>query len=244
MGYVPFASTFGVFLTRAFDQIRMAAYSRANVKFLGSHAGVSIGEDGPSQMALQDIAMFRTIDGSTILYPADGVATWRMVQLAAENQGIFYIRTNRPATPIIYTYKEASEFKIGGSKVVRSSRDDRLTIVACGVTLIEAIKAADELAKKKINVRVIDAYSVKPIDEKGLRKAAGKTNNLIITVEDHYPEGGLGDAVLNVFAEDGKVKVHKLAVYKMPMSGKPQELLDYEGISAGAIVDKVAEILK
>lgn len=263
-GYIPFVSTFGVFLTRAFDQIRMAGYSRANVKFLGSHAGVSIGEDGPSQMALQDIAMFRTIDGSTILYPADGVATWRMVELAAENAGIFYIRTNRPATPVIYTYKEANEFTIGGSKVVRSSNKDQLTIVACGVTLIEAIKAADELEKKNINVRVIDAYSVKPIDEEGLRKAASETNNLVITVEDHYPEGGLGDAVLNVFAAQqhsrsvsgsgeahsgseqkhpGGVQVHKLAVIKMPMSGKPQELLDYEGISAKGIVKKVLELV-
>ncbi|OGD90854.1 transketolase [Candidatus Curtissbacteria bacterium RIFCSPHIGHO2_02_FULL_40_17] len=243
MGYVPFVATFGVFLTRAFDQIRMAGYSRANVKFLGSHAGVSIGEDGPSQMALQDIAMFRTIDGSTILYPADGVATWRMVQLASKNEGIFYIRTNRPATPVIYTYKEAEQFKIGGSKVVRSSSTDKLTIVACGVTLIEALRAADELKKKKVNVRVIDAYSVKPIDEKTLRKAASETNNLVITVEDHYPEGGLGDAVLNVFAQDGQVKVFKLAVAKMPKSGKPQELLDYEGISSRGIIDKILQIL-
>src|SRR3990167_2264928 len=239
MGYVPFVATFGVFLTRAFDQIRMAGYSRANVKFLGSHAGVSIGEDGPSQMALQDIAMFRTIDASTILYPADGVATWRMVVLAAENEGIFYIRTNRPATPVIYDQKE--EFKIGGSKVVRSSKDDKLTIVACGVTLIEAIKAADELAKKKINVRVIDCYSIKPIDETALKKAAKETKT-IICVEDHYPEGGLGDAVLNALSKD-KVEVHKLAVSRMPMSGKSQDLLDYEGISDSAIVKKVLEVL-
>ena len=241
MGYVPFASTFGVFLTRAFDQIRMSAYSRANVKFLGSHAGVSIGEDGPSQMALQDIAMFRTIDGSTILYPADGVATWRMVVLAAENEGIFYIRANRPATPVIYDQKE--EFKIGGSKVVRSSKDDKLTIVACGVTLIEMIKACDELAKKGIRVRVIDAYSIKPIDEKTLKKSAQETNNLIITVEDHYFDGGLGDAVLNVFAQSEKVKIYKLAVSKLPMSGKPDQLLDWEGISASSIINKVLEIL-
>ena len=241
MGFVPFASTFGVFLTRAFDQIRMAGYSRANVKFLGSHAGVSIGEDGPSQMALQDIAMFRTIDGSTILYPADGIAVWRMVKLAAENAGIFYIRTNRPATPVIYDQRE--EFKIGGSKVVRSSRDDKLTIVACGVTLIEAIKAADELAKKGIRVRVIDAYSIKPIDEDSLKKSASQTNNLVVTVEDHYFDGGLGDAVLNVFAQSGKVKVYKLAVSKLPMSGKPDQLFDWEGISASSIINKVLEIL-
>ena len=240
-GKIPFVSTFGVFLTRAFDQIRMSAYSGANIKFIGSHAGVSIGEDGPSQMALQDIAMFRTIDGSIILYPADGIATWRMVELAAKNEGIFYIRTQRPATPIIY--QEDERFEIGGSKVVRSSSTDQLTVVACGVTLNEAIKACDKLKKQNINVRIIDVYSIKPIDEKTLKKSAGETNHLIITVEDHYFEGGLGDSVLNVFAQEEKVKVYKLAVSKMPMSGKPEELLDYEEISAGAITDKVRSIL-
>ena len=240
-GKIPFVSTFGVFLTRAFDQIRMSAYSGANIKFIGSHAGVSIGEDGPSQMALQDIAMFRTIDGSIILYPADGIATWRMVELAAKNEGIFYIRTQRPATPIIY--QEDERFEIGGSKVVRSSSTDQLTVVACGVTLNEAIKAYDKLKKQNINVRIIDVYSIKPIDEKTLKKSAGETNHLIITVEDHYFEGGLGDSVLNVFAQEEKVKVYKLAVSKMPMSGKSEELLDYEEISAGAITDKVRSIL-
>ena len=240
-GKIPFVSTFGVFLTRAFDQIRMSAYSGANIKFIGSHAGVSIGEDGPSQMALQDIAMFRTIDGSIILYPADGIATWRMVELAAKNEGIFYIRTQRPATPIIY--QEDERFEIGGSKVVRSSSTDQLTVVACGVTLNEAIKACDKLKKQNINVRIIDVYSIKPIDEKTLKKSAGETNHLIITVEDHYFEGGLGDSVLNVFAQEEKVKVYKLAVSKMPMSGKSEELLDYEEISAGAITDKVRSIL-
>ncbi|OGD96651.1 transketolase [Candidatus Curtissbacteria bacterium RIFCSPHIGHO2_12_FULL_38_9b] len=240
-GKIPFVSTFGVFLTRAFDQIRMSAYSGANIKFIGSHAGVSIGEDGPSQMALQDIAMFRTIDGSIILYPADGIATWRMVELAAKNEGIFYIRTQRPATPIIY--QEDERFEIGGSKVVRSSSTDQLTVVACGVTLNEAIKACDKLKKQNINVRIIDVYSIKPIDEKTLKKSAGETNHLIITVEDHYFEGGLGDSVLNVFAQEEKVKVYKLAVSKMPMSGKPEELLDYEEISAEAITDKVRSIL-
>ena len=240
-GKIPFVSTFGVFLTRAFDQIRMSAYSGANIKFIGSHAGVSIGEDGPSQMALQDIAMFRTIDGSIILYPADGIATWRMVELAAKNEGIFYIRTQRPATPIIY--QEDERFEIGGSKVVRSSSTDQLTVVACGVTLNEAIKACDKLKKQNINVRIIDVYSIKPIDEKTLKKSAGETNHLIITVEDHYFEGGLGDSVLNVFAQEEKVKVYKLAVSKMPMSGKSEELLDYEEISAEAITDKVRSIL-
>ena len=192
-------------------------------------------------MALQDIAMFRTIDGSIILYPADGIATWRMVELAAKNEGIFYIRTQRPATPIIY--QEDERFEIGGSKVVRSSSTDQLTVVACGVTLNEAIKACDKLKKQNINVRIIDVYSIKPIDEKTLKKSAGETNHLIITVEDHYFEGGLGDSVLNVFAQEEKVKVYKLAVSKMPMSGKSEELLDYEEISAGAITDKVRSIL-
>ncbi len=252
-GRIPFVSTFATFFTRAFDQIRMGAYGGANVKFVGSHAGVSIGEDGPSQMGLEDFAQFRAVFGSVVLCPGDGVATWKLVQVAKQNQGIYYIRTNRPATPVIY--KESEKFEVGGSKVVKSSKDDRLTIVACGVALIEAVAAAEELSKKKINVRVIDAYSIKPIDEVGLRKAAGETNNLVITVEDHYPEGGLGDAVLNVFTDNrgrtpkgvgplsnGRVQVHKLAVYKMPRSGKMLELLDYEGISAKEIIKKVLEV--
>jgi len=187
------------------------------------------------------LAMFRSIFGSTILYPADAVSCARLVKVAAESQGIFYIRTNRPSTPVIY--ERGEEFKIGGSKVVRSSREDRLTIVACGITLIEAIKAADELAEKGIRVKVIDAYSVKPIDDETLIKAAKETNNTVITVEDHYFDGGLGDAVLNVFAQSGEVKVYKLAVGKLPISGKTDELLDWEGISASAIVNKVREIL-
>ena len=240
-GLIPFASTFAVFWTRAFDQIRLAAISEANIKFVGSHAGVSIGEDGPSQMGLEDLAMFRAIPKSVVLCPADGVATSKLVCEASIYEGIVYLRTTRPATPVIY--KEGEEFKIGGSKVVRSTKEDKMTVVACGVTLIEAIKAADELAKQGINIRVIDAYSIKPIDEVTLRKSAGETNNIVITVEDHYFEGGLGDAVLNVFAADGRVKVYKLAVLKMPRSGKSEELLDYEGISTRAIVKKVREIL-
>jgi len=236
---VPFVSTFAAFFTRAFDQIRMAAYSKANVKFMGSHAGVSIGEDGPSQMGLEDISLFRSVFGSVVLNPSDAVSCEKLVYEAAKHQGIVYIRTARPVTPVIY--KNTEEFKIGGSKVAKSSSDDRVTIVACGVALIGAIKAADELAKKKVNVRVIDCYSIKPIDETVLKKAAKETKT-IICVEDHYPEGGLGDAVLNAFANE-KVEVHKLAVSKMPMSGKNEELLDYEGISASAIVNKVLEVL-
>ena len=251
-GMIPFVSTFAAFFTRAFDQIRMTGYSRGNVKFMGSHAGVSIGEDGPSQMGLEDISLFRAVFGSVVLNPSDAVSCEKLVYEAAKHQGIVYIRTARPATPVIYKQslrsstspaglKNSEEFKIGGSKIVRSSKDDKLTIVACGVALIEAIKAADELVKKKVNVRVIDCYSIKPIDETALKKAAKETKT-IICVEDHYPEGGLGDAVLNALSKD-KVEVHKLAVSRMPMSGKSQDLLDYEGISDSAIVKKVLEVL-
>ena len=257
-GRIPFVSTFAAFLTRAYDQIRMAAISGANIKFVGSHSGVSIGEDGPSQMGLEDLAMFRTVFGSIVFCPADAVACAKLVEIAAETEGIFYIRCARPPTPVIYIRKpflrirkpflriekEGEEFKIGGSKVVRSSKNDKLTIVACGVTVFEAVSAAEKLVALGINVRVIDAYSIKPIDEKTLHAAANETNNTIITCEDHYFEGGLGDAVLNVFANDEKVRVFKLAVNKLPMSGKSGELLDYEEISAGAIVNKVRSILK
>ncbi|MBI2327060.1 transketolase [Candidatus Curtissbacteria bacterium] len=241
-GKIPFVSTFAAFLTRAFDQIRMSAISGGNIKFAGSHCGVSIGEDGPSQMGLEDIAMFRSIFGSVIFCPGDAVACEKLVVLAAATNGLFYIRTNRPATPVIYGNSE--KFVIGGCKVIRSSRKDVLTVVSSGVTLIEAIRAGDKLAKVGVNVRVIDAYSIKPIDEMTLKKAANETNNLIVTVEDHYFDGGLGDAVLNVFARDGRINVHKLAVNKLPMSGKGEELLGYEGISASAIIKKVREIVK
>ena len=261
-GMIPFVSTFAAFLTRALDQIRMASYSNADVKFVGSHAGVSIGEDGPSQMGLEDISMFRSIFGSYVLCPGDAVSCRELVEVAANTKGLFYIRTARPATPVIYARGE--KFKIGGSKVIRSSKADKLTIVACGIALIESIKAADELAKLGIKVRLVDAYSVKPIDEAGIKKAARETNNLLITVEDHYAQGGLGDAVLNVFANSSQshsrsaqssthahsgsvargVRIYKLAVSKMPMSGKSEELLDYEQISQKAIVKKVLEICK
>ncbi|MDO8486785.1 MAG: transketolase [Candidatus Curtissbacteria bacterium] len=240
-GKIPFASTFATFWTRAFDQIRMSAYSRGNIKFVGSHAGVSIGEDGPSQMGLEDIAMFRSVFGSIVLCPGDANACVRLVQEAANTEGIIYIRTNRPATPVIY--KNSEEFKIGGSKVVRSTKSDKLTVVSCGVTLLEAIKAAEELHGEGINIRVIDAYSIKPIDADGIGKAVKETGNLLITVEDHYPQGGLGDAVLEIFATDDKVKIFKLAVLKMPMSGKGNELLDYEGISKSGIAKKVRQVL-
>src|SRR3989344_5201765 len=241
LGFVPFVSTFAAFFTRAFDQIRMSAVSGANVKFVGSHAGVSIGQDGPSQMGLEDFAMFRSIFGSVIFCPADGVATRKLVAIAAGNDGIFYIRTNRPATSVIYANDE--NFKIGGSKVLNSSKSDKAAVISCGVTLFEAMKAADELKGENINVRVIDAYSIKPIDETIIRKSASEVGGNVIVVEDHYFEGGLGDAVLNVFADEKDVKVFKLAVSKMPMSGGGDDLLSYEGIDAKSIKSCVKRIL-
>lgn len=238
-GYVPFVSTFSAFFTRAFDQIRMSVYSGANVKFVGSHSGVSIGEDGPSQMGLEDISMFKSLLGSTVFCPSDAVSCSRLVELAAAEEGIFYIRTARPATPVIY--KSDEDFWVGGSKTLKQSEKDSLVIVACGVTVGEALKAHEILKKEGINVAVLDCYSIKPIDEETLKAVAAKSNNIVITVEDHYFEGGLGDSVLNVFAPGG-TQVHKLAVVQMPMSGKGEELMDFEGISAVGIVKKVKEV--
>lgn len=242
LGKVPFVSTFSAFLTRAHDQIRMAAYSGANIKFIGSHSGVSIGEDGPSQMGLEDIAMFRSTIGSTVLVPSDAVSCANLVGESVSQEGIVYIRTARPATPVIYGDHE--KFKIGGSKVLKQSQKDRVTIIACGVVVNEAVLAYEQLFKKGINVRVVDAYSVKPIDGKTIVECARQTNGLVLTVEDHYFEGGLGDAVLNVFSDLGNVKVYKLAVCKMPMSATGDQLLAYEGINSDSIVSKVREILK
>jgi transketolase len=235
-GKVPFVSTFAAFLTRAFDHIRMAAISGAAIKYVGSHCGVSIGEDGPSQMGLEDIAMMRAVPYSAVLYPSDAVSTERLVAAAASLKGATYLRTSRPATPVLYANTE--EFPIGGSKVLRSSSTDVLTIVAAGVTLHEALAAYDTLKAAGINVRVIDAYSVKPIDTQGIVSAASQTKQRILVVEDHYYDGGLGDAVLNAVATHG-VQVHKMAVIEVPRSGKPEELLDMYGISARRIVEKV-----
>jgi len=230
-GKIPFISTFAAFFTRAFDQVRMANYSNANIKFVGSHAGVSIGQDGVSQMGLEDLAMFRSILGSIVLYPSDAISTEKLVQLMAEHFGIVYMRTTRAATPVIYDKKES--FVIGGSKVLRQSKKDVATIIAAGITLFEALKAYEELKKKNIFVRVIDLYSVKPVDKKTLLKAAKETERIIV-VEDHYAEGGMGSAVLE--ALEGKFPVEIMAVRKIPKSGTPQELLDYEGISAKSII--------
>jgi transketolase len=239
-GKIPFVSTFAAFLTRAFDHMRMAAISGAAIKYAGSHCGVSIGEDGPSQMGLEDIAMMRAIPHSTVLYPSDAVSTERLVAAAADLKGATYIRTSRPATPVLYANSE--EFPVGGSKVLRSGSNDQLTIVAAGVTLYEALTAYETLKTAGINVRVIDAYSVKPIDSKAILSAASQTRQRVLVVEDHYYDGGLGDAVLNAVATHG-VQVHKLAVTDVPRSGKPEELLDAYGISARRIAEKVKNIV-
>ena len=241
---VPFASTFAAFFTRAYDFIRMAAISRANIRLSGSHAGVSIGEDGPSQMALEDLAMMRAVHGSTVLYPCDGTQTAKLVAAMADREGVSYLRTTRGNTPAIY--KAGDEFPIGGSKVVRGGgSDDRVAVVAAGITLHEATKAADELATSGVKIRVIDLYSVKPIDAPALAAAAAATGGRIVVVEDHWVEGGIGDAVLAALAERGvrDLRYRHLAVRRMPGSGKPAELLDAAGISARHIVAAVKELV-
>jgi transketolase len=235
-GKIPFAASFACFLSRAADFIRMAAISNSNFKLCGSHVGVSIGEDGPSQMGLEDLAMFCAEPNFTVLYPSDGVSTWRAVELAAGLHGPAYIRTTRPKTPVIYPPDET--FEIGRCKVVRSSPEDRITIVAGGVTLFEALKAYEELRKQGIAVRVIDLFSVQPVDRETLLGAARQTGGRLITVEDHYVHGGLGDAVLSALAQE-RVAVWKMAVREIPRSGSPEELLDRYGISARHIVAQV-----
>jgi transketolase len=238
-GKIPFVSTFSAFMTRAFDQIRMSQYSNPNIKFVGSHAGVSIGQDGPSQMGLEDIAMFRAILGSVVLYPSDAVSTEKLVEEAAKHNGMTYIRTTREAAPLLY--REDEKFFIGGSKVLRKGDTDRITVIGAGVTVHEALKAYEELKKEGIFIRVIDLYSVKPIDETTLREASTATE-AIITVEDHYAEGGIGEAVRSALAAL-PVPLHSLAVRKKPRSGKPEELLDDQEISQRAILRKVKELL-
>jgi transketolase len=241
---IPFASTFAAFFTRAYDFIRMAAISRANIRLVGSHAGVSIGEDGPSQMALEDLAMMRCVFGSTVLYPCDPNQTAQLVEQMANHDGIVYMRTTREKTPVLYGPDE--QFEVGGSKVIHQSENDRLTIVAAGITLHEALKAYDQLKSQRVTVRVIDAYSVKPMDEETLLAAAQEAGNKFIVVEDHWPEGGLGDAVIDVFTQsDGPMpQVVKLAVQSMPGSGTPAELMEEAGISAHHIVEAVNALLQ
>jgi transketolase len=247
-GYVPFASTFAAFFTRAYDFIRMAAVSQANIRLVGSHAGVSIGEDGPSQMALEDLAMMRAVFGSTVLYPSDANQAARLVEAMADTKGISFLRTTREKTPVIYGPDE--QFPIGGSRVVRQSDRDQVTVVGAGITLHEALKAADQLQGENIAIRVIDAYSVKPIDAKTLHAAAQATGGRIVVVEDHWFEGGLGDAVLDAFAgteaqaPSGTLpRVLKLAVHQMPGSATPEQEIEDAGISASHIVAAVKSLL-
>ncbi|MBI2444504.1 MAG: transketolase [Candidatus Magasanikbacteria bacterium] len=245
-GFTPFVSSFAAFLTRAFDQIRLSQYSDCHIVFCGSHAGVAIGEDGPSQMGLEDIAMFRTLRGSSVLYPSDAVATERLVAAAAGASGLVYLRTTRQATPVIYQPTE--KFAIGGSKILRQSRKDIATVIAAGITVFEALTAYEILKREGILIRVIDLYSIKPIDLATLRQAASDTKALI-TVEDHYPEGGLGEAVQSALNERAPTKnfscppIRSLAVRQIPRSGKPAELLAYEEINAAAVVKTVKSLL-
>ncbi|HEV7500382.1 MAG TPA: transketolase [Vicinamibacteria bacterium] len=238
-GKIPIASTFACFLSRAYDFIRMSVYSRpAHLVLCGSHAGVSIGEDGPSQMALEDLAMMRALVKSTVLYPSDAVCAERLVEAAANTEGIVYIRTSRPKTPILYGNDEA--FPVGGSKTLRRSDKDAVTVVAAGVTLFEALTAHETLQKEGVAIRVIDLYSVQPLDADTLRLAARETR-AIVTVEDHSARGGIGEAVAAVVG--GSTRLQILGVHEIPRSGKPTELLEAHGISAAAIVRAVRALL-
>lgn len=238
-GKIPFVSSFAAFLTRAFDQIRMGRYSAGNVKFCGSHAGVSIGVDGSSQMGLEDIAMFRTVQDSVVLYPSDAVSAEKLVEAAARHTGMVYLRTTREDTPILYRNDEA--FRIGGSKVLKRSPRDRATVVAAGITVHEALAAYETLKEEGVFIGVIDLYSIKPIDVRTLTDALA-VHGTIITVEDHYPEGGIGEAVRTALS-GWSADVHSLAVRRLPRSGTLRELLDYEEISRRAIIEKVRELL-
>ena len=240
-GWNAFGSTFAAFFSRAYDFIRMAAISRVDLRLTGSHAGVSIGEDGPSQMALEDIAEFRAVHSSTVLHPCDANQTARLVAEMADTKGIVFLRTLRPNTRVIYDADQ--EFAVGGSRVLRSSDDDDVTLVAAGITVHEALEAADALEEDGLSIRVIDAYSIKPIDSETLQAAAEATGR-IVTIEDHFPEGGLGDAVLAALAEvDEHPHVVKLAVREMPRSGKPAELLSAYGIDSENIVATVRQLV-
>jgi transketolase len=241
-GRVPFASSFAAFFSRAYDFIRMGAISRASIRLCGSHAGVSIGEDGPSQMALEDLAMMRAVHGSTVLYPSDANQTAKLVAEMADTEGISFLRTNRPKTPVIYDANE--NFPVGGSKVLRSSEDDSVTIIGAGVTLHEALSAAKELANEGVSARVIDAYSVKPLDAATISEAVRATGGRLVVAEDHWAEGGLGEAVLSALAEHGAgdVAYRHLAVRHMPGSGSGAELMNEAGIDAEHIKRAAHEV--
>ncbi|XP_072102460.1 transketolase-like protein 2 [Mobula birostris] len=238
---VPFASTFAAFLSRGYDQIRMAAISQSNVNLSGSHCGISIGEDGPSQMALEDIAMFRAIPTCTVFYPSDAVSTERAVELAANTQGICFIRTSRPDTPVIYSNEEP--FAVGQAKVVLQSDADKVLVIGAGITLHEALSAAKQLAGEGIGVRVLDPFTIKPLDVATVVSNARAVGGKVITVEDHYPEGGIGEAVFSAVCTDPSIQVRQLAVQGVAWSGKPAELLAAFGIDAGSIATAVRSFL-
>lgn len=242
LGYIPFMSTFAAFLTRGFDQLRMAQYSQPNLKIVGSHCGISIGQDGPSQMGLEDISMIRSISNSIVFYPSDAVSTFKLVEQMIKNDGLFYLRTTRSKTPVLYNNDEL--FEIGGSKTVYQSDTDKAVVFAAGITLHEAIKAYKQLKKEGIDIAVVDLYSIKPLDEKTIKEMAQKTGHVIV-VEDHYPAGGIGEAVLSVIVPSSEPKGQsftQLAVDKLPHSGTPEELMAYEQINADAIVKAVQSI--
>ena len=242
-GYVPFAATFAAFFTRAYDFVRMAGISEVNIRLCGSHAGVEIGADGPSQMALEDLAMMRAVHGSTVLYPSDATSTAGLVREMAERTGIVYLRTTRGAYPVLYGPDEA--FPIGGAKVVRSSSDDQVSLVGAGVTLHNCLAAADQLGRDGIAARVVDLYSVKPIDTETLVAAAAATGDRLVVVEDHYPAGGIGSAVLEALNDAGHpARIVHLAVRGLPGSGTPAELMDAAGISTGHVVQAAREVLR
>ncbi len=238
-GFVPFVSTFAAFLTRAHDQLRMASYSQANLKVCGSHCGVSIGQDGVSQMGLEDLAMFRSIYGSTVFYPADGVSTASLVELAYQTPGIVYIRTTRQSLPVIYDSK--AKFAVGHVQIVKKSEADRVAVLASGITLHQALAAYEKLQKQGISIRVIDVYCLKPINQSVLLTALSGLKK-IITVEDHYPEGGLGEAIRTAL-KPADYQMKSLSVNQLPKSGQPIELLAYEKIDQEAIIKTVRTLV-
>ncbi len=239
-GFLPFVATFSAFLSRAHDQIRMSAYSFSNIKFVGSHSGVSIGADGPSQMGLEDLAIFRPIPGCAVLYPSDAYSTEGCVESLARHKGLGYLRTTRPATPLIYSKRHT--FPIGGSKVLKKTPKDKAAIIAAGITVHEALKAYADLKRKGIHVRIIDAYSIQPIDKKTISREVLEAGKRVVVVEDHFESGGLGDAAAAALA--GKANIVHLAIKDLPRSGKPEELMEKYGISSSHIKKAVRMLLK
>lgn len=239
-GFVPFISTFSAFTTRAFDQLRMAQYSQVNLNICGSHAGASFGLDGASQFGLEDIAMMRSFRDSVVLYPSDGISTIKLLEKMYKHKGICYLRTTRMDTPIIYSIND--DFNIGGSKTVHKSNQDKITIIGAGITLHESIKAYKLLKEQNINTRIIDLYSVKPLDKESLNKAIKETKAILV-VEDHYPNGGIYSAICELFGNNTTTPIYQLSVYKEPKTGKPEDLLSYEAIDAKAIFQKTLEII-